>query len=76
MFTPSSHLQQKVYLVTTFGLAVAGSVILATGSLSTVSLLVGTALLFFSLMLMINISITQSVPPSPRYRQVPNLSTL
>jgi hypothetical protein len=70
MFTPSSQFQQKVYLATTIGFAVAGSVTLATGSLSTVSLLVGTAFLFLSLMLMINISIRQSIPPPPRYSMI------
>lgn len=70
MFVPSTRFHQKLYLATTIGLAVTGSVVLATGSLSPASLLAGTALLFLSLILMVNISIQQSLPPPPRYSQI------
>ncbi len=70
MFTPLTKRQQILYLGTTIGCAVTGSVLLATGPLTIPVLGVGTLFLLGALVLMINLSIAQALPPHPRYSTI------
>jgi hypothetical protein len=67
---PSTRLQQILYWSATLGLAIGGSVVLATGAPAWGAIGLGCILLGGALTLMINVSILYSLPPKPTYTKL------